>query len=427
MTILNGSYREFKLSNGLVVALQNTPTQTIASKLRVNYGSSHEKEGEEGLAHFLEHCLVTSGSQKYDPVEADKIRGAFGYSNAFTSISRTDFVAEMLVEDFGKWMDYISDHAFRPRFDEVRVNGERERVLREISDAKSNPQYPASQEYNAIFYRGHPKGRFTLGKEEVVRNADLNKIREFHSKGFHPNNIDLILVGGLPVNAEEVIRDYFGVIQAGDNMKKEFPELKPLKERSIVRRPAPEMYNLDNPDESSAWLQISCVGPTKSHPDTYIARTMNHIYGGDTNSLLFQNVGLKKGLAYRASASYNGEYNCGELDIEANVPAKRIDEAVDAIFEEMERMKTQRVSDETLTRIKRLVRYNAAKSFESNDGHINIIEEKLDHGITPEDYIEGFNQVTPERVIEVANKYYPDRQKGNYLTFIRDPLMKATI
>src|SRR3989344_1809925 len=100
MTVENGNFREYKLDNGLVVALQNTPAQTISAKLRVNYGSSHEKEGEEGLAHFLEHCLVTGGSEKYDPVEADKIRGAFGYSNAFTSISRTDFVAEMLVEDF---------------------------------------------------------------------------------------------------------------------------------------------------------------------------------------------------------------------------------------------------------------------------------------------------------------------------------------
>jgi len=37
---------EYKLDNGLVVALQNTPTKTVAVKLRVNYGSSYEKNGK---------------------------------------------------------------------------------------------------------------------------------------------------------------------------------------------------------------------------------------------------------------------------------------------------------------------------------------------------------------------------------------------
>ena len=117
MTIINGGYREFKLDNGLVVALQKTPTQTVAAKLRVNYGSSHEREGEEGLAHYLEHCLVTGGSSKYNPISADEIRGTFGYSNAFTNIGRTFFVGQMLTEDLETWMDYISDHVLRPGFD----------------------------------------------------------------------------------------------------------------------------------------------------------------------------------------------------------------------------------------------------------------------------------------------------------------------
>ena len=47
MTIINGGYREYRLDNGLLVALQSTPTETVAAELRINYGPSHEKEGEE--------------------------------------------------------------------------------------------------------------------------------------------------------------------------------------------------------------------------------------------------------------------------------------------------------------------------------------------------------------------------------------------
>ena len=65
-------------------------------------------------------------------------------------------------------MEYISDHVFNPRFDLERVNGERERVLREIADDKSRPEYLDHIELSRLFYRGHPKGIIVLGKEEVA-------------------------------------------------------------------------------------------------------------------------------------------------------------------------------------------------------------------------------------------------------------------
>ena len=145
-------YRQYKLDNGLVVALQDTPTQTIVTKLRVNQGSSHEKEGEEGMAHFLEHCLVTGGSEKFDPLTADQIRTSFGYSNAMTNIGRTITIGQMLSEDLEAWLDYTSNHIFKPRFDQERVDGERERVLREISDNKSSPTHIDNVKLNKLFY-----------------------------------------------------------------------------------------------------------------------------------------------------------------------------------------------------------------------------------------------------------------------------------
>ena len=238
----------------------------------------------------------------------------------------------MLVEDFESWLDYISDHVFRPRFDKERVNGERERVLREISDDKSNPAFQAQMEFERVFYKGHPKSKYVLGREEVIKNADRNTIRSFHGRGYHPNNMDLIIAGGLPENAEELIKNYFGNVPSGQNTRREFPEAKLLAERIILHRPAPERVNSDNADESSAQIYLHFAGPINGHQDEYAVEAMNRIIAGDTNSLLFQNLELKKGLAYYTNAIHNGECNVGELGINAYVPAKRIDEAVDTIF-----------------------------------------------------------------------------------------------
>ena len=68
--------RQYKLSNGLVVALQNTPTQTVAAKLRINYGSSHEKEGEESFSvstaeQLIEQLINLNDNISWDSIDQD--------------------------------------------------------------------------------------------------------------------------------------------------------------------------------------------------------------------------------------------------------------------------------------------------------------------------------------------------------------------
>lgn len=423
MTVINGSYKEYKLKNGLVVALQNTPTQTVSTKLRVNQGAYNENPGEEGMAHFLEHCLVTAGSKKYDPVRADLIRSSFGYTNAFTNIGRTFFVGEMLGEDLGLFLDYTSDHIFNPRFDKERVNGERGRVLREISDQKSNPSYKNQKEFSRIFYGNHPKSIEVLGDEDIVKNANLEKLTSFHSRGFKPNNMELILVGGLPVNTSEIIDHYFGNYSVGNDTRKNFPKLKPLNGVNILHVATPESINIKNPDESTAGISLCYVGPNAEEIDRYSFVAMNYVLGGDTNSLLFQNLGLKEGLAYSAATFYNGDYNAGEAYISAGIPANKIDKSMDSIFEILSKIKKEKISNEEMNRLKRIMKYTQAKELESNQGHISAIESKLDGGVTPEMNLERWDAVSPESIREAANKYLPEKD-GDYVLYIRDPLKK---
>ena len=423
MAVINGNYKEYKLENGLVVALQNTPTQTVFAKLRVNQGAYNELPGEEGMAHFLEHCLVTAGSKKYDPVKADLLRSSLGYTNAFTKIGRTFFVGEMLGEDLGIWLDYTSDHIFNPRFDEARVNGERGRVLREISDQKSNPYYKHQKEFSKIFYQDHPKSIEVLGEEEVVKNANLEKIVSFHSRGFSPNNMELILVGGLPENTPEIVNNLFGNYPLGNDTRKVFPELKPLNGVKTIHVSAPEAINIKNPDESTAGISLCYVGPKSGDLDSYSFAAMNYILGGDTKALLFQSLGLKEGLAYSAATSYNGSYNAGEAYVSAGVPANKINNSIDSIFRILDTVKKEKISNEEMNRLKRIMKYTQAKDIESNEGHLNAIEDKLDGGVTPEMSMKRWDDVSPDSIMEVANKYLP-KKDGDYVLYIRDPLKK---
>lgn len=93
-------------------------------------------------------------------------------------------------------------------------------------------------------------------------------------------------------------------------------------------------------------------------------------------------------------------------------------------MEEIKGLKAQRVDNKHIERIRRLAKYGLAKTFESNEGHVSAIEAKLDDNLTPEAYMEGYDSVTADRVLDVANKYLPDRETGKYVLFVRNPLEK---
>lgn len=416
------NYKEYKLKNGLVVALQNTSTKTIISKLRVHFGSYYEMEGEEGIAHFLEHCLFSGGSQKYDPSQADEIRSSFGYSNAQTNLREISFLSGILQEDFEKWLDFTSQQLLHPRFDERMLEAERKRVLREIYDAKSDPSFDLMKEFNRLFYRSHPKGKFVLGKEEVILDADIEKIRSFYNRGFNPSNMDLIIAGGLPENVEKLVEHYFGEDLPGRNMRKNLPILEDLSRKIIVDKAAKEMLNSEKPSESSAHLILAWVVPSWNHPDNYAMRFISEILGGGADSRLFYTLGFEKGLAYYVKSSYRGDFNAGEMSIVTSVPEKRLEDAIETIFNEIDLLKTKKIEERYIEKLKQRAKYHLSKNLEYNEGHISAIEVKLDHGLTPEMYLKGFDEVTSKKLLEVANKYLPDRENGKYVLFIRSPI-----
>ena len=424
MSTLNGNYRELTLDNGLVVALQSTPTQTISGRLRVHHGGLHEREGEEGLAHFLEHTVMKGGGRKFAPDAAERIMGTFGNINASTSSYETRFPVGMLADDLELYLDFISDVVFHPRFELERVNQERQRVLRETADAKSNPAFQDNKDFmDALYGVDSSHTYFVLGKEDVVSRAMPDNLRTFHERGYNPNNTDLILVGALPENVDELVAKYFADKSKGNGAKYDFPRNPDLEGRTLLHRRAQELYNSQKPESSSAHFSIGFVAPTDDAEDSYAVGRLVQILGGDANSRLFKRVSQEMGLAYGIGSNYICQNNAGTINVGGSVQATRADEAIDATFNEMSHLKDELVDGDELARINRNAIYGLAKHFETNEGHVGAIEVKWDSGLTPELHLQKMDAVTPEMVREVANKYFPtSRADGKYVLLLRDPL-----
>ena len=58
-------FQQFELSNGIKVILnEDTSTPVSHCGLFIRVGSRDEEENEQGLAHFIEHCIFKGTKKK---------------------------------------------------------------------------------------------------------------------------------------------------------------------------------------------------------------------------------------------------------------------------------------------------------------------------------------------------------------------------
>ncbi len=237
--------------------------------------------------------------------------------------------------------------------------------------------------------------------------------------------MDLIAAGNLPGNTEALIRKYFESKPAGKTTKFEFPPLLPLSQRAVLYRPAPEFLKSGNPEDSSAQLYIGFIVPSDRSGENITIAAMAKILGAGLDSKLFKEVRQRRGLTYWIGTGYDGSDNKGTVQTRAYVSASRHEEAIDAIFEEFARLRTEPVLPSELERIKKNSRYGVARIFDTNEGHVYAMETKLDTGLTPDVELAQLGRVTPEMILEAARKYLPgSRDAQNYVILVRNPLFE---
>ena len=117
---------KYKLDNGLGVLLwESRRSPVISAQVWVRNGSIDEMRGQEGLSHFIEH-LVFKGSEKYGVGEiAQKVEGAGGEINAYTSFDQTVYYVNISSSFSEVALDVLSQMVGAPLFDPVEIENER--------------------------------------------------------------------------------------------------------------------------------------------------------------------------------------------------------------------------------------------------------------------------------------------------------------
>ncbi|CAA3003856.1 probable mitochondrial-processing peptidase subunit beta, mitochondrial [Olea europaea subsp. europaea] len=123
------------LPSGLRVATESTlSSRTATVGVFIDAGSRFETEETNGTAHFLEHMIFKGTERRSARELEEEIENMGGHLNAYTSREQTTYYAKVMDKNVPQALDILSDILQNSKFEESRINRERDVILREMEE-----------------------------------------------------------------------------------------------------------------------------------------------------------------------------------------------------------------------------------------------------------------------------------------------------
>ena len=288
-------FKKSQLKNGITIATYQIPNSKLVTiGYVIKNGSYNENENQTGLSHLIEHMMFKGTiNRTVNQVNKD-IENVGGYLNACTSFTFTKYYATVPSKHWRIATDVMSDIVFNHTFPEDGFKSEKEVVKEEISMYEDNPQsFVVDKIYEEIFE--NYKNRQTIsGKKEDIDRYTIDDLNDMIDTNYCFNNITVLATGN--INHEELekfVSDYLIKynISKEESYVTDYEEFKPHSLNGEVKR-------FERPDINQTHLSFAMFGPRYSHEDIPALELLVNILGGNTSSLLYDNLREKKGLCY---------------------------------------------------------------------------------------------------------------------------------
>jgi predicted Zn-dependent peptidase len=401
----------FSLSNGLKVIYQHQNAFVAHLGLMVQAGSRYERENEEGLAHFLEHCIF-QGTEKRRALDVfTDLDSLGGELNAYTNKEEMCVHASFRKAHFNIAADLISDIIQNSSFPRKEVNKEREVVIDEINSYLDTPAERIFDEFEEHVFRGHSIGRNTLGTKESLQRFSSKELKSFMERLFTVDNMVISFVGDIPLDeVKATLENYFFHVSKSAN----------AKENGSI-----ESFNSFQLEEKKANFQSHIVlggrGPSYIDEDRKVMALLINVLGGPAmNSRLNLSVREKFGYAYNVEAGFSSYSDTGIWSVYLGTDKKHVKKVMKLVHKEIKSLCCDGLTDEELELAKEQIKGHLALSLDSNiELMLHLAKSLLIFGKVDSmsDLYEEIDAITSEETKKVASKWFDEENTGS-LTFI---------
>ncbi len=458
------SVTEHTLENGMrffIVERREIPV--VSFHIYANVGSVDEENGMSGMAHMFEHmafkgtkdigttdyvaersaldkvdelvAAIQEERLKGDGADTERLKGlesefkeaqraandfvinnkfseiveengAVGL-NATTSMDATRYFYSLPSNKLELWFSLESDRFLNPVLREFYK--ERDVVIEERRmRVESQPVGNLLEDFLSVAYKAHPYSRNTIGWYSDLDNLTRPAAREFFRRFYTPSNLTAFIVGD--VDPQEVIRFaelYFGRLPEGP--------------------PPPGLWTREPPQEgerrttvyaqSQPLVLMGYHKPDVTHRDDAVFDAVQDILSGGRTSRLYRTLVEDKKIAVAAGGfpGFPGNKYANLFVFFAfPTPGHTNEESEKAMLAEIERLKTELVTEDEIERLKHRARARLIAQLDSNSG---LASQLAAYQVLTGDWrnrfrtLEDIDNVTREDIQRIAQTYFTERNR----------------
>ncbi|WP_373999137.1 M16 family metallopeptidase [Bdellovibrio bacteriovorus] len=401
---------KFVLENGLtVLLLEDHAVPMVSYHTWYRVGSRDEYPGVTGAAHMLEHMMF-KGAKKYDGKSFDRIFHENGITNnAFTTNDYTGFYENLPSSKLELVMDMEVDRMSSLLISPDDLKSEKEVVAEERRwRVDNNPMGLLRELMMGTLFKVHPYKWPVIGYMKDIAAYDSDKLRFFYNTYYVPNNAVLVIVGDFKTSkVKSLIEKYYGKLP-----------MRPLPETKKVEEPPQKVQQnatLRKDVQNSSFV-VAYRSPRQGEADMYALDLAANILGYGTSSRLHKRLVYQKQIATSAYAYNYAMKDAGIMGFGVSLkPGQGTQEALDIVYNEIWKLRNQKVSDKELEKAKTQVMKDLVDGLKTMDGKARslavneIVTGSYESLFTD---LEKYQAVTADDIQKAAEKYTQQTQRS---------------
>ncbi len=409
------------LPNRMVLVAQRVPTAPVVSAhVWVKTGSLYEQEHVgAGLSHFLEHLLSGGTTTTRPEAESNATLARIGaQTNAATSLDTVRYFINTTAEHTDTAIDLLSDWMQNNVVLQSEYEREREVIQREFSMGRGDPArifWKLTQRARFAGTPDHPGAHPTIGYLDEFLAISRDELDAFYRRMYVPNNMVFVVAGDIdPPAVIDRLTELWQDVPTG-----ELPDLSfPIEPESAPVTRVEGYADIAQPRARVLWRGVELA----SEHD-FALDLLASILGQGESSRLVRSVRQDQQLVTSIDAfNYSTTWGPGFFGIDFQ-PAEGVtlEQAADAALVELDRMRTQPVSDEELARAKRKVLAGVLSSGQSSQAIASRLASDL-IGMGDPDYLRRYadavQSLTAQDLMAAADAVLPP---GGHSTVVLEP------
>lgn len=385
------------LDNGLRVIHLPSTSQVVYCGIGVKAGSRHEKEGEEGVAHFCEHVTFKGTHRRSALQILNCLESVGGDLNAFTNKEDTVFYAAILKEHLPRAVDLLTDIVFNSVYPKQEVVHEVDVICDEIESYNDSPAELIYDEFENMLFKGHPLGHNILGTREKVKTFTSVHAQRFTNRYYRPENAIFFAYGD--INFKRLV-----------DLLKRKEMVRPLTDFPVP--PPIIVVPKKNPSEHhhQAHVMLGTQTFAFNDPRRIPLYLLNNILGGPgMNARLNLSMREKNGLVYTVESSMANYSDTGVWSVYFGCDHQDVKRCLRLVHRELDRMMQHPLSERQLNAAKRQLKGQIAIACDNREQFALDFAKSFLHYDKERDIdilLQQIDAVTSEQLLQTAQTFF---------------------